>query len=506
MGEIHKFTRGDVTLFPATITDAVVHPQVKATISDMVTEFNVSKLFPTSGSNGGSNYTLQGAISILYDRITTQHRVPGLKVIFTEVEKSEPQEWRYLGGVFTNPINWAREDSWYVELNEEVENIDANLISDTLRKSEQFLTLEEKSQVKTNLDLELDVKKINWAEDQNVNHYKTPGVYIITGYKYRDDNIPIEYESSDIKIFATLTVSKIPNIELIGQTITILSSNSEKIETYSRTYDNTYGWHDWNSFSTESKINLGNNIEKLNKLTESTTYTGYFPNYDSILNICDGLSDKAKEVLKNQSSYPYKLENKIAGNTCTQTLTVFLTYINRDNLNDEFISNVAKELILIRLGQWIDNFYCDGEYIKGYYQFNKFTSLTNNDITPQIYKTSSSHTENIYPYKYYVWNDNPTSLYINLVKITDNNYPNVVNKYEFQFCCGDNATSLSVKFNDGTDVIWCGGEPTLSPQKIYQVSIVNGLATITEFEQQSNLPPLTTTTTDDPENTNSSLS
>ena len=39
MGEIHKLTKDGKTLFPATTTDAVVHPQVRAAISSLMFRF-----------------------------------------------------------------------------------------------------------------------------------------------------------------------------------------------------------------------------------------------------------------------------------------------------------------------------------------------------------------------------------------------------------------------------------------------------------------------------------
>ena len=109
MGEIHKLTKDCITLFPATTTDAVVHPQIRTSISNLITEYNVSVLFPTSGSDESPNYTLQGAISLLFEKLKGTQRFPGIKVIFYGVaEPDVSQEWRYLGGSFTTTTNWAR--------------------------------------------------------------------------------------------------------------------------------------------------------------------------------------------------------------------------------------------------------------------------------------------------------------------------------------------------------------------------------------------------------------
>jgi hypothetical protein len=37
MGEIHKLIKDGITLYPATTTDAVVHPQIRTELSNLIT-------------------------------------------------------------------------------------------------------------------------------------------------------------------------------------------------------------------------------------------------------------------------------------------------------------------------------------------------------------------------------------------------------------------------------------------------------------------------------------
>lgn len=65
MSAIHKLTKNGSTIFPASTTDAIVHPSVAASVTDMIKEYNVSELFPTEGIDDGTVYTLDLAISVL---------------------------------------------------------------------------------------------------------------------------------------------------------------------------------------------------------------------------------------------------------------------------------------------------------------------------------------------------------------------------------------------------------------------------------------------------------
>ena len=63
-----------------TSTNAVVDPELGATLSEMTTEINVSKLYPTGGVGGTNKYTLEGAIA----KIPTKLRTVGIKCSFLD--------------------------------------------------------------------------------------------------------------------------------------------------------------------------------------------------------------------------------------------------------------------------------------------------------------------------------------------------------------------------------------------------------------------------------------
>lgn len=78
MGKIHKLTKEKQTIYPATITDAVVHPDLKVSTSKLIEEINVSKLFPTGGIDGSNKYTLETAIA----KIPKSLQTVGIKCSF----------------------------------------------------------------------------------------------------------------------------------------------------------------------------------------------------------------------------------------------------------------------------------------------------------------------------------------------------------------------------------------------------------------------------------------
>ena len=44
-----KITKGGQTVYPATVMDAVVHPDLRVDSSKLIEEVNVSKIYPTGG-------------------------------------------------------------------------------------------------------------------------------------------------------------------------------------------------------------------------------------------------------------------------------------------------------------------------------------------------------------------------------------------------------------------------------------------------------------------------
>ena len=109
--EIHKLTKvGGITVLPATSTDAVLHPQVKKPLTRMITDYNVSVLFPTGGVSGGNVYTLSSAITKLSGVISDSDKVLGVRVSFLD-QTGDLEVWEYVSGSFSSTVGWREIDS-----------------------------------------------------------------------------------------------------------------------------------------------------------------------------------------------------------------------------------------------------------------------------------------------------------------------------------------------------------------------------------------------------------
>ena len=82
MATIHKLTKDGATIFPATITDAVVHQDTGKTLTSMIKEYNVSELFPTEGIAGGNTYNLALAVQVLGTHLRASEKTGGIKLTF----------------------------------------------------------------------------------------------------------------------------------------------------------------------------------------------------------------------------------------------------------------------------------------------------------------------------------------------------------------------------------------------------------------------------------------
>ena len=98
-----KITKGGQTVYPATVMDAVVHPDLRVDSSKLIEEVNVSKIYPTGGIDGTNKYTLETAIAM----IPASLRNVGIKCSFLD-EAGELETWEYIGNRFTSVNNWAR--------------------------------------------------------------------------------------------------------------------------------------------------------------------------------------------------------------------------------------------------------------------------------------------------------------------------------------------------------------------------------------------------------------
>ena len=181
MGEIHKLTKDGVTLFPATITDAIAHPELRTSLSNLISVYNVSNLYPDKNIT-----TLSAAINLLNEKLKDGQKIAGIKVQFIGDEGL--QEWAYTGNTFTDTNSWSRCDSWYTYTDEDetAEIVDyENLMANALRKTKQDLTEEERQQVKENIGLAESVISTTWADLKERKDAKklVPGQYYkITDY------------------------------------------------------------------------------------------------------------------------------------------------------------------------------------------------------------------------------------------------------------------------------------------------------------------------------------
>lgn len=105
MADIHKITINGETILPATTTEAVIHPQLEATVSDLQTEYNMSHLFPVSGVNNSSQYTLGLAISVLSGKLGPTQKTPGTKISFLGVT-GVAEFWACYKTPFDNENSW----------------------------------------------------------------------------------------------------------------------------------------------------------------------------------------------------------------------------------------------------------------------------------------------------------------------------------------------------------------------------------------------------------------
>ena len=98
-----KITKGGQTVYPATVMDAVVHPDLKVDSSKLIEEVNVSKIYPTGGIDGTNKYTLETAIA----KIPASLRNVGIKCSFIN-EDNQLETWEWQGGTFSNTNSWLK--------------------------------------------------------------------------------------------------------------------------------------------------------------------------------------------------------------------------------------------------------------------------------------------------------------------------------------------------------------------------------------------------------------
>lgn len=109
---IYKLTKNGETVIPATTTDAVVFPGIKSTLTNVINDYNVSVLFPTSGVGGTDSFTLEGAIAVLNSKLVEPEKKPGLKLIFKDNLRKTIRTMKFLGGNnFSDLSLWSETES-----------------------------------------------------------------------------------------------------------------------------------------------------------------------------------------------------------------------------------------------------------------------------------------------------------------------------------------------------------------------------------------------------------
>lgn len=108
MAELHRLTKNGTTIFPATTTDAVVHPGLRTRLTDLVDSYNISAIYPTGGQGESDIYDLSSAIARLEPALTNEQKVAGIKISFKD-ENSERKEYVFTGkGEFNSVDSWIK--------------------------------------------------------------------------------------------------------------------------------------------------------------------------------------------------------------------------------------------------------------------------------------------------------------------------------------------------------------------------------------------------------------
>lgn len=101
--EISKLKRDGKTIFPATITDAIVHKEVKATLTSFIKSYNVTKLFP---KEDGTYYNLKESIDTLNPVLLDDQKIKGTIISFID-SNNIIREYEFIGDDFSNVLSWV---------------------------------------------------------------------------------------------------------------------------------------------------------------------------------------------------------------------------------------------------------------------------------------------------------------------------------------------------------------------------------------------------------------
>ena len=201
MTKIYKLSKGWENIYPATTSDAVVHPGTRTSINKLFNEINVSVVYPTSGIGRTNKYSLEGAIA----QVPQELRNIGLKVSFLN-NSGLVETWEFAGGAFENIENWKSNEDTLADIRDEaidkIKDAESDAISnfssqrvtpDMLSESTKHFINASGGGTINNLADDEDLVSVDKGESLSVLKFAdrayNPGIYVGMGYKILRRNI-----------------------------------------------------------------------------------------------------------------------------------------------------------------------------------------------------------------------------------------------------------------------------------------------------------------------------
>ena len=301
MATIHKLTKDGSTIFPATITDAIVHPSVSKTLTSMIKDYNVSELFPTEGVGGGNTYTLSLAIQVLGTHLRTEEKTGGLKLKFISSTSSNCEEEYYLtkstwstsisdweqkfgvGDVIGDPVgSWtpgtaeayvdqkiAEQNQWILGQETKID-LNKNLISQEMQ-ARQNRDAELTDLINEGIRVGEGVQFDNTPTSGSVNAVTSNGIFQALYDDSGAYNVTLHHPTSGVSGGATYTLAlafaAIPStVQRGGLTIKFIDSTSLIYSHYrlnTSSWPSTFNESDWTSMNVDdTPTQFSNNLVK----------------------------------------------------------------------------------------------------------------------------------------------------------------------------------------------------------------------------------------------------
>lgn len=103
MADFHKLEKDGQTVWPCTVTTAIVDPDTEVNLQDNIECWNLPVCWPSESVNA-----LQPAVTLINSKLPASKKIPGVKIEFKNTAgKSEC--WEFIGGTgitFTNLAGW----------------------------------------------------------------------------------------------------------------------------------------------------------------------------------------------------------------------------------------------------------------------------------------------------------------------------------------------------------------------------------------------------------------